>query len=367
MTRDHTEMKTTDQRNTFTWTLSIYIFFSVAFFPSVSFGLFENTPSLTPDEKNNIEIFKNATHSVVYVTNTALKQDMFSFNVQQIPQGTGSGFVWDTSGIIVTNFHVIRGADIVTITLHDHSSWPAKVLGLAEDKDLAVLKIQAPKEKLKAMAIGDSHQLEVGRKVLAIGNPFGFDTTLTVGVVSALGREIQSLNGRTIKDVIQTDAAINPGNSGGPLLNSVGELVGVNAAIYSPNGASAGIGFAIPVNTVKKIVPQLIKYGKVNRPILGVETAPDKWSLAYGIRGVPLISVSQGLPAQAAGMVGIQRVFKGGLELGDVIIGINGKEVRNNDDLLSALEEHKAGDTINVTSQRGDEVLQFKVRLISQE
>ncbi len=333
----------------------------------LSAALFDSSVALTPDEKNNIEIFKNATHSVVYVTNTALRQDVFSFDVQQIPQGTGSGFVWDTSGIIVTNFHVIRGADIVTITLHDHSKWPAKVVGLAEDKDLAVLKIEAPKEKLKAMPIGNSSVLEVGRKVLAIGNPFGFDTTLTVGVVSALGREIQSLNGRTIKDVVQTDAAINPGNSGGPLLNSMGELVGVNAAIYSPNGASAGIGFAIPVNTVKKIVPQLIKYGKVNRPVLGVETAPDKWSLAYGILGVPLLKVTPNLPAQKAGMIGIQRVFKGGLELGDVIIGIDGKEIRNNDDLLSALEEHKPGDSVSVTSQRGDEVLQFKVQLIKQD
>ncbi|MCP4712937.1 MAG: trypsin-like serine protease, partial [Planctomycetes bacterium] len=223
----------------------------------------------TGEEANTIEIYKKARRSVVYVTNVTLRRDFFSLNVHQIPQGAGSGFIWDDSGIVVTNYHVVHGASRVTITLYDHSNWNAEVVGLAPSKDIAVLRIDAPRSKIKALPLGNSSQLEVGRKVLAIGNPFGLDTTLTVGVVSALGREIDSMLDRKIHNVIQTDAAINPGNSGGPLLNSLGQLIGINTAIYSPSGASVGIGFAIPVNTVKKIVPQLIRHGRIIRPIIG--------------------------------------------------------------------------------------------------
>ncbi|MGV3592766.1 MAG: S1C family serine protease, partial [Gammaproteobacteria bacterium] len=226
----------------------------------------------TEDEANNIEIFRAASPSVVYVTNTRLyRTSPFSMNVQEMPQGTGTGFVWDESGLIVTNDHVVQNADRVLIRLNDQSLWEAKVLGTAPDKDLALLKIDAPADKLIPLPLGDSSQLEVGRKVIAIGNPFGLDTTLTVGVVSALGREINSLTDRTIRDVIQTDASINPGNSGGPLLNSLGQLIGVNTQIVSPSGASAGIGFAIPVNTVKRVIPQLEKYGREIWPVLGIQ------------------------------------------------------------------------------------------------
>lgn len=319
--------------------------------------------ALTEDERNNITVFGGASDSVVFVTNTRYRRDFFSFNVYETPQGSGSGFVWDESGTIVTNYHVIQQADRITITLSDNSTWQAKVVGRAPEKDLAVLKIDAPADKLKPLLRGDSSDLQVGRKVLAIGNPFGLDTTLTVGVVSALGREIKSVSGRRIRDVIQTDAAINPGNSGGPLLNSAGALIGVNTAIFSPSGASAGVGFAIPVNTVIKTVTQLIEHGRIVRPILGIETAPDSWAKRYGIRGVVVVAVTRGLPAAEAGLEGIRRRRSGDLLLGDVIIGINGESIETGDDLMEVLERHKSGDRVAVTTQRGEEVLQFKVRL----
>lgn len=319
--------------------------------------------ALTEDERNNIEVFEAASDSVVFVTNTRYRRDFFSFNVYETPQGSGSGFVWDKTGTIVTNYHVIQQADRITITLSDNSTWQANVIGRAPEKDLAVLKIDAPADKLHPIQRGNSSDLKVGRKVLAIGNPFGLDTTLTVGVVSALGREIKSVSGRRIRDVIQTDAAINPGNSGGPLLNSSSQLIGVNTAIFSPSGASAGVGFAIPVNTVIKTVTQLIEYGRIVRPIMGIEPAPDSWARRYGIKGVVVVAVTAGLPAAQAGLEGMKRTRSGDLLLGDVIIGIDGEAVSSNDDLMELLERHKPGDSVSVTTQRGEEVLQFKVRL----
>ena len=209
---------------------------------------------LTAYEQNNIDVFKKVNKSVVWVTNSKIQRDYFSLNAYEIPVGTGTGFVWSKEGLVVTNYHLIRKASKVTIILADHSSWVAEVVGIAPTKDLAVLSIQAPRDKLFPIDVGDSAKLEVGRKVLAIGNPFGLDTTLTVGVVSALGRELTGGSGRKLKGLIQTDAAINPGNSGGPLLNSKGELIGVNTAIYSSSGGSSGIGFAIPVNAVKAVI-----------------------------------------------------------------------------------------------------------------
>lgn len=316
----------------------------------------------TQDESNNIEIFKNASPSVVYVTNKAFKRDYFSFNVHEIPQGTGTGFVWDASGIIVTNYHVIQGASLVTVTLQDGTELDAKIIGVAPGKDLAVLKVNT-NNTLSALPVGDSSLLEVGRKVVAIGNPFGLDTTLTVGVVSALGREIDSVIDRKIRDVIQTDASINPGNSGGPLLNSLGQLIGVNTAIYSPSGASAGIGFAIPVNTVKKIVPQLIEFGRVVRPILGVETAPDYLASRYGITGVLVVDVTPGLSAHRKGIIGITRNRNGRASLGDIIVEVEGQSISNNDELLSVLEQHKVGDSVQVITERAGRKHRFNVQL----
>jgi S1-C subfamily serine protease len=319
----------------------------------------------TEDEANTIDIFKSASPSVVYVTNNAYRRTgVFSLNVQEIPQGTGTGFVWNDNGLIVTNYHVIKGADRVTITLQDQTTWDAQLIGGSPDKDLALLRIEAPKEKLHPLPLGDSGQLEVGRKVIAIGNPFGLDTTLTVGVVSALGREINSLTSRTIKDVIQTDAAINPGNSGGPLLNSMGQLVGVNTQIYSPSGAYAGIGFAIPVNTVKKIIPQLEEYGREVRPVIGVDLSlSDRWARQRGIEGVPLVRVYEGMPAFKAGMIGLQRNSRGDVFLGDVIIGVNGKKISSQDDLFNEIEQYQPGDTVKVLTRRNKENLEFEVQL----
>jgi S1-C subfamily serine protease len=320
----------------------------------------------TEDETNNIEIFKAASPSVVFVTNSALyRTNPFNLNVQEVPQGSGTGFVWDKSGLIVTNFHVIENASRLTITLQDQSIWDAEVVGRSADKDLAVLRIKAPADKLVPLPLGDSSLLEVGRKVIAIGNPFGLDTTLTVGVVSALGREINSLSNRTIRDVIQTDASINPGNSGGPLLNSLGQLIGVNTQIISPSGASAGIGFAIPVNTVKKVVPQLVQYGQEVRPLVGIQPAPDAWTRQQGIEGVPVLAVTRGLPAEKAGLIGISQNWRGEPQLGDVIVEVDGDQVRNSDDLLNALEQHQPGDSVKVITEREGERMEFDVVLAS--
>ena len=321
----------------------------------------------TEDEANNIEIFQQASQAVVYVTNTQLQRDFFSLNIMEIPQGSGSGFIWDQQGHIVTNFHVIQGANRITITLQDHSEWEAELVGAAPGKDLAVLKIEAPLEKLKTLPLGDSKLLQVGRKVLAIGNPFGLDTTLTVGVVSALEREIDSITQRKIKGVIQTDAAINPGNSGGPLLNSLGQLVGVNTAIYSPSGASVGIGFAIPANTVSKIVPQLIQYGRVYRPVLGIETASDNWIKRYQVKGVPVVRVQRGSGAEKAGLKGVRKNRLGDLLFGDIIVAVDNVPVRSNDELLTVLERHKIGDMVTVHSDRDREILEFKIELLAPE
>ena len=321
----------------------------------------------TDDEANSTEIFSKASPSVVFVTNKALRRDFFSPNVQEIPQGAGTGFIWDKSGLIVTNFHVIAGAHKLTVTLHDRSEHEAEVVGLAPEKDLAVLRIEDPPDHLITLPLGDSSELSVGRKVLAIGNPFGLDTTLTTGIVSALGREIQAPDSRRIRGVIQTDAAINPGNSGGPLLNSLGQLVGVNTAIYSPSGASAGIGFAIPVNTVKEVVPQLISYGRILRPIIGVELASDRWIRRYRIEGLPVVQVYPGLPAHRAGITGAYRGSRGEVILGDIITQVDGKPIRSNDDYLDALEKKRPGDTVHIITRRDKQEKTFKVKLIESQ
>jgi len=317
----------------------------------------------TEDEANSTEIFSKASPAVVYVTNKALRRNLFSLNVQEIPRGSGTGFVWDESGLIVTNFHVIAGAQRLTVTLQDRSEHEAQVIGIAPEKDLAVLRILEPPDGLSTLPLGDSSELSVGRKVLAIGNPFGLDTTLTTGVVSALGREIKSPSNRKIRGVIQTDAAINPGNSGGPLLNSLGQLVGVNTAIYSPSGASAGIGFAIPVNTVKDVIPELISYGRILRPIMGLELASDRWIRRYRIQGLPIVRVFPGLPASEAGLVGAYRNSRGEITLGDIITHIDDKPIRNNDDYLSLMENRKVGEVVTVRTRRGDDEREFEVEL----
>ena len=334
----------------------------------------EPTPTATPappfatdDERNTIEVFEFASPSVVYVNRYQVVRDRRSLDLLSIPQGAGTGFVWSEAGYIVTNYHVVEGAQRLSITLPDQTSWPATVAGLAPDKDLAVLKVEAPKDKLQALPMGDSANLSVGRKVLAIGNPFGLDATLTTGVVSALGREIQAPNQRKIHNVIQTDAAINPGNSGGPLLNSAGELIGVNTMIFSPSGASAGIGFAIPVNIVKQIVPQLIEYGRLVRPEFGIEFAPDRWARRAGVEGVAILHAAAGKPAAKAGLQGARRGAWGTIELGDIIIALDDTPTRNYDEFLALLETHKPGDTLEVHFVRDGELRQTRVTLSQPE
>ena len=312
----------------------------------------ESLPAgLTNEEQRTIEIFRRASASAVNVESVSYRRDLFSFNVFEIPRGSGSGFVWDSRGHVVTNYHVIEGGSRFEITLADHSTWEAEVVGVAPDKDLAVLRIDAPRDRLVPLEIGRSRDLVVGQGVLAIGNPFGLDQTLTVGVVSALGRELKSPGGRIIRDVIQTDAAINPGNSGGPLLNSAGQLVGVNTAIYSPSGASAGIGFAVPVDIVRRLVPQLIEYGKPIRPGIGIRTLDDSFT-ANRIDGVVISVVEQGTPAAQAGLQGIKRNRRGRLVLGDLIFGVNGQPVGTRDELLDAFERLGVGAEAVLTVER---------------
>ncbi|HUN81600.1 MAG TPA: trypsin-like peptidase domain-containing protein [Phycisphaerae bacterium] len=320
---------------------------------------------LTAEEKRNIELFSRCSPSVVFVRTVQKVQrqrDVFNVDVLEVPQGSGSGIVWDEVGHIVTNFHVIRealgGEEQLEVSVTEHTKWlPAKLVGAEPDKDLAVIKIDTAGLSLKPITIGTSHDLQVGQRVFAIGNPFGLDQTLTTGVVSALGRNIRSLTGRTIENVIQTDAAINPGNSGGALIDSAGRLIGVNTMIYSPSGASVGIGFAVPVDTVFEIVPQLIEHGRIIRPILGIvmepEAASRMVSKQWGATGGILIqSVSPESGAASAGLRGRSTDEDGDVAPGDLIVAIDDKSVTSYDDLRDLLDKHHTGDKVKVTYLR---------------
>jgi S1-C subfamily serine protease len=320
-------------------------------------------PPLLAGEQATIDLFKNASPSVVYITNVGVRRDFFSRNVFEVPQGTGSGFVWDEAGHIVTNFHVIQNAARAEVTFNDQTSYEAELVGVEPAKDLAVLRVKAPPELLRALPVGTSHDLQVGQNTFAIGDPFGLDYTLTSGIVSALGREIRSVAGTPIQDVIQTDAAINPGNSGGPLLDSAGRLIGVTTSIYSPSGASAGIGFAVPVDTVSRIVPQLIRFGKVVRPGLGITPAPDTIARRLGIEGVVVGVARKGSAAERAGIRGFQYDRAGRARLGDVIVSVAGQKVRSSDDLYRVLDDRGVGDTVEVEVLREGTTVALEVKL----
>ncbi len=306
---------------------------------------------LAADEMANVELFKRVSPSVVHITTLETQRDFFSRATQEVPRGTGTGFVWDGEGHIVTNYHVIQGASAARVTLSDQSTHKAGLVGYFPDRDLAVLKIEAP--KLAPIPLGTSRDLQVGQRVYAIGNPFGLDQTLTTGIVSALNREIESFNSRTIRGVIQTDAAINPGNSGGPLLDSAGRLIGVNTQIASPSGASAGIGFAIPVDEVNRIVPRLIRDGRFVRPALGVTSGPPELSRALRLpKGVALVDVARDGPAARAGLQPFRRGRGSEIIAGDVITAIDDQEVADLDDMLSQLEKRQPGERVTLTVWR---------------
>ena len=320
--------------------------------------------TLLPDEERLSEIFRRVSPSVVFLSNDAVERSYFSLDARLVPQGTGSGFVWDTLGHIVTNYHVIEGADLISVSFGSSTPVRARIVGVAPDKELAVLRVDVDPELLHPITLGHADSVRVGMEALAIGNPFGLDHSLTRGIISAMGREIRASTGRVIENVLQTDAAINPGNSGGPLLNSRGDLIGINTAIVSRSGSSSGIGFAVPVSTVRRVVPELIEFGKIVRPALGVSLFSDEVARQWGVRkGVIVRDVGTGSAAAAAGLRG-SRIFRTGeVELGDVIVRVAEREIEDADDLLNELERHRVGDEVDVSVARGREVVKLRVRL----
>ena len=328
---------------------------------------------LTQSERRTIELFHESSPSVVHIRTAefALEADRFSMNLQKTPQGSGSGFIWDRNGHIVTNFHVIQKADEATVTLADNTIWKAKLVGFAPSKDLAVLKINAPRERLKPIQVGYSADLQVGQTVLAIGNPFGLDQSLTTGIISGLGREIISVTGRSIRNVIQTDASINPGNSGGPLLDSSGHLIGVNTAIYSSSHVYAGIGYAVPVDLISRFVPQLIRYGVIQIPSLNFTGVDDFVTrklksnrlLPQDANGVMVQDVIPGGAADLAGIQSIRVNQAGDVILGDLIMQLDKMPITNANDLLDALETHKVGDEVTLIVLRNNQKVNLKAKL----
>ena len=323
---------------------------------------------LDREEQANVNVFRQSSPSVVNIsTQRAVRSQVgdVKLNVGRIPKGTGSGFLWDDEGHVVTNYHVVRGSDFVQVKLADGTEWEAEVLGTAPEFDIAVLKIEASADLLLPLATGRSDNLEVGQKVYAIGNPFGLDQTLTTGIVSGLGREIDSQSGDSIRGVIQTDAAINPGNSGGPLLDSRGRLIGVNTAILSRSGTSAGVGFAVPVNTVRATVPLLISGKMVDRGFLGLSLAPMQISRQATDEGVLILGVAEGSPAAGVNIRSTQSAEEGQTMWGDILISLNGNRITDSESLLVRLQELHAGDEVVLGIKRGEEYTRIPVRLAS--
>lgn len=326
--------------------------------------------AFTPDEEINIRVYRAASPAVVNITTTAVAYDFF---LNPIPkEGTGSGAIIDRSGHILTNFHVVDGARRLEVTLADASKWQARAIGVDPSNDLAVIKIDAPAEKLTPIPLGDSSKLVVGQKVLVIGNPFGFERTLTGGIVSSVGRSIRAENGRLIRGIIQTDAAINPGNSGGPLLNSSGEIIGVSTAIFSPSGGSVGVGFAVPINTAKRIISQLISRGYVARPYLGITGHEIFPALAEALRlpvteGIMVVEVAPESPAQRAGIRGGDRAVQVGNMIvrvgGDIITEVDRVKVRTFDELSDFIDARQPGDLVTLTVNRQGRPSAVEVRL----
>ena len=310
---------------------------------------------LAADEKATIRLFENSRNSVVYITTRAQVRDFWSRDIFSVPRGTGSGFIWDESGHVVTNYHVIENASEATVRLANGKDYPATLVGASQLHDIAVLKIKISQKFSPPLPIGTSHDLKVGQDVYAIGNPFGLDWTLTNGIVSALDRSLTEENGNTVEHLIQTNAAINPGNSGGPLLDSAGRLIGINTAIYSPSGANAGIGFAVPVDTVNRVVPQLISHGKYTRPVIGIGIDQDinqRMTAILQIKGVVVLRVPPGSAAAAAGLEGVVTTQDGTIIPGDIITAIEGKPVNSVSELAARLDDFRVGDSVSLTVMR---------------
>jgi S1-C subfamily serine protease len=322
---------------------------------------------LSADEQSTIDLFQKARASVVYINTRERVVDPWTRNMFSIPRGTGSGFVWDGHGHIVTNFHVIAGASEARVRLSDGRDAPAALVGASPDHDLAVLRLNVSASP-SPVAIGTSQDLRVGQKVFAIGNPFGLDWTLTTGIISALDRSLPAQDGRTlIEHLIQTDAAINPGNSGGPLLDRAGRLIGVNTAIFSPSGASSGVGFAVPIDTVNRVVPQLIARGKYTRPSLGIAVDEGLNRTAMEqlhVEGVLVLRVTPGSPAAAVGLRGVQLAPDGSMVPGDIIVAIDGRPVESVARLLARLDDHQVGDGVRLTILRDGRTVEVTMTLV---
>lgn len=319
--------------------------------------------ALTEDEANTIDVVKKSANSVVFITNIQLVRDFF-YQEEKVARGSGSGFVWDDQGHIVTNYHVIEEGDMFTVTLPNQQHRRARLVGKEPNKDIAVLQIEGELGGLFPLNIGSSSNLQVGQKVVAIGNPFGFDHTVTTGIVSALGRQMMGIGEVTIRDMIQTDASINPGNSGGPLLNSEGQLIGMNTMIYSRTGTSAGIGFAVPVDTIKKIVPQILKYGKVIRPGIGISFLPDRYTRRMDIKGVVVWEVPRNSTAYKAGIRGLGKDRYGQPYIRDIIVGIDNHKIESYDDYYNALDSYRIGAVVTLSLLRDREERKVKFRLV---
>lgn len=325
-----------------------------------------SNPAGVSDEQNSIEIYKTLSPGVAFITSTTYQPDFWG-GVRE-GEGSGSGSVIDAQGHILTNYHVIEGAQKLSVSLGGDKIFPAKVIGGDPDTDLAVIKIEPPREGLTVISLGNSDNLQVGQKVLAIGNPFGLDRTLTTGVISGLQRPIRARNNRPIEGAIQTDASINPGNSGGPLLDKFGRMIGINSQILSPAGGSVGVGFAIPVSIAKRIVPQLIQFGEVRRPKLGANIYGVEKLLRQGVRlpvekGLLVRDVLQGSAADRAGLRGLSRGGDGVI-LGDIIVSIEGEKMNDLDDLYRFLDKKKFGDTVQVEIYRDNETMKIPVKLL---
>ncbi|WP_152629581.1 S1C family serine protease [Haliangium ochraceum] len=323
----------------------------------------DDLADLLPEERNTVRLFERTAPSVVFVINRGVQRDLFSRHTGEYQRGTGSGFVWDKSGHIVTNYHVIQGASSVAVVI-DNEEYPARVLGAEPKRDIAVLALDgAAKRALTPVRLGHDERLRVGQHVIAIGSPFGLDRTLTTGVISALGRDIVGIGGVTIPDMIQTDASINPGNSGGPLLDSAGRLIGMNTMIYSKSGSSAGIGFAVPVRFLRRLVPQIIRTGHAITPDLGARYFDDDVARRLRVEGVIIRAVPRGSSAARAGFRGTARTRRGNIRLGDIIVGVDSHRVRNYDDLYNTFDNYKPGDRVVIHIVRDGRRQQLEVVL----